>query len=453
MNEKEILALEEKLKGLLKKNLENKEARFSLAALYYNFGNSFLRKKKFNEAIKNYFQSIKIDQNFVPSYYNLGNVYKEKGDLEKAIKYFKIAVKIDPKNIPAKINLGVANSANGNSKECIEHFNDLLIEDNYKLSLNNKFESDIRYSLGIELLREGNYEEGLKNYEYRLEASDYPLDLNQYKKRPKDLNEIKNKKILAVAEQGFGDVFQFVRYLKLLEKYTSDIYLKCNKKLFRILSCIKSIKKFYDFNEKIEDYDFCIPLMSMPFLFGTNLKNIPNFSYILPEKKLVDKWRDKLKEKKGFKIGLFWQGNTESSGSKKRAIKLNDLETLLELKKIDFISLQKGDGHEQIKKTKFSKHMSDNNNIIDVGEDAFIDSAAIIKNLDLIISSDTSIIHLSGAIGTKVWMLEPKVPNWPWTNYGTTTPWYSSLIIFRQEKVNNWKKPIKDLKNELLKIL
>ena len=167
MNEKEIFALEEKLKGLLKKNPENKEARFSLAALYYNFGNSFLRKKKFNEAIKNYFQSIKIDQNFVPSYYNLGNVYKEKEDLEKAIKYFKIAVKIDPKNIPAKINLGVANSANGNSKECIEHFNDLLIEDNYKLSLNNKLESDIRYSLGIELLREGNYEEGLKNYEYR----------------------------------------------------------------------------------------------------------------------------------------------------------------------------------------------------------------------------------------------------------------------------------------------
>ena len=79
--------------------------------------------------------------------------------------------------------------------------------------------------------------------------------------------------------------------------------------------------------------------------------------------------------------------------------------------------------------------MSDNNNIIDVGEDAFIDSAAIIKNLDLIISSDTSIIHLSGAIGTKVWMLEPKVPNWPWTNYGTTTPWYSSLIIFRQENL------------------
>ena len=126
---------------------------------------------------------------------------------------------------------------------------------------------------------------------------------------------------------------------------------------------------------------------------------------------------------------------------------------LLELKKIDFISLQKGEGHEQIEKTKFSKCMIDYNDIIDTGKDAFIDTAAIIKNLDLVISSDTSIVHLSGAIGTKVWMLEPKVPNWTWTNYGTTTPWYSSLKIFRQEKANNWKKPIKDLKNKLSKIL
>ena len=97
--------------------------------------------------------------------------------------------------------------------------------------------------------------------------------------------------------------------------------------------------------------------------------------------------------------------------------------------------------------------MIDNNNNIDIGKDAFIDTAAIIKNLDLVISSDTSIVHLSGAIGTKVWMLEPKVPNWPWTNYGETTPWYLNLEIFRQEKRNNWEKPIKSLKSKLLKIL
>ena len=453
MEEKKIIELKKKLEDLLNKEQNNTDARLSLAALYYNLGNSFLRKKKFDEAIKNYLKSVAIDKKFVSSYYNLGNVYKEKENLEKAVEYFKVAVKIDPNNIPAKINLGVANSAIGDSKECIKHFKDLLTQNNYKSNLNKTMEYDIRYSLGIELLREGKYEEGLKNYEYRLQASDYPLDLNQYKKKPKDLNEIKNKKILAVAEQGFGDVFQFIRYLKLLEKHTFEIYFQCNKKLFRVLSCIKSIKKFYNFNDKVEDYDFCIPLMSLPLLFSTDLKTIPNFSYIYPEEKLVNDWNNKLKENKGFKVGLFWQGNTESSGSKKRAIKLKDLETLLELKKIDFISLQKGSGHEQIEKTRFSKYMSDNNNIIDSGGDAFIDTAAIIKNLDLVISSDTSIVHLSGAIGTKVWMLEPKIPNWTWTNYGTTTSWYSSLEIFRQEKADDWKKPVKDLKNKLSEIL
>ena len=272
MVEKRILEIKKKLEDLLKKDPENKEARFSLAGLYYNLGNSFFRKKKFDDAIANYLKSIESDKKFVHSYYNLGNVYKERDDLEKAIKYFEITTEVDPNNISPKINLAVSSSASGNSKESIKHFRDLLIKDNYKSNLNNTIESDIRYSLGIELLREGNYEDGLKNYEYRLEASDYPLTLSEYKKKPKNLNEIKNKKVLAVAEQGFGDVFQFIRYLKLLEKYTSEIYLQCNKKLFRILSCIKSIKKFYAFNEKIENYDFCIPLMSLPFLFVPRYK-------------------------------------------------------------------------------------------------------------------------------------------------------------------------------------
>ena len=454
MDEKKTIELKKKLEDLLNKDPNNLDTRFSLAALYYNLGNSFLRKRKYDSAIKKYFESVKIDKRFVHSYYNLGNAYKEKNDLEKAIKYFSVAVKIDKNNIPAKTNLAVAYSANGNSKECIKNFKDILSKNNYKSNLDNKMESDIRYSLGIELLREGKYEEGLKNYECRLSASDYPLDLKLYKNKPSSLDEIKNKKVLVIAEQGFGDVFQFIRYLKLLEKYTLEIYFQCNKKMFRILSCIKSIKKFYDFNEKIGDYDFCIPLMSMPLLFNSNLKTIPNFSsYIHPEEKLVNDWNVKLKKKENFKIGLFWQGNIKSSGSEKRSIKLKDLETLLELKKINFISIQKGEGHEQIKKTKFFNCLVDNNNIIDIGEDAFIDSAAIIKNLDLVISSDTSIVHLSGAIGTKIWMLEPKVPNWPWTNYGKTTTWYPKLEIFRQETINNWEKPIKDIKNKLSEIL
>jgi len=453
MKENELLELEKKLKDLLSKNPNDKDARFSLAALYYNLGNSFLRQKKFNDAIKNYLKSIELDKKFIHSYYNLGNVYKEKNDLEKAIKYFQTTTELDNNNVPAKINLAVAHSASGNSKECIRNFEDLLSKNNYKSNLNNKMEADIRYSLGIELLREGNYEEGLKNYEHRLEASDYPLIINENKKKLKSLDEIKNKKVLAVAEQGLGDVLQFVRYLKLLKKYASEIYLQCNKKLFRILSSIGCINKFYDLDDKIENYDFYIPLMSLPYLFKTNLKNIPNFYYIKPEENLVNEWKNKLKGKKGFKIGLFWQGNIESSGAIERAIKLKDLEVLLDFKNVDFVSLQKGNGHEQIKESRFSEYMIDNNDNIDTGEDAFIDTAAIIKNLDLIISSDTSIVHLSGAIGKKVWMLEPKIPNWPWTNYGRTSPWYKSLEIFRQKKKNNWEQPIKDLKNKLLKNL
>ena len=453
MEKKKIFEIKKKLEELLKKNPNDKDSKFSLAALYYNLGNSFLRQKKNDEAIKNYLKSIEIDKKFIHSYYNLGNAFKEKNNLEKAIKFFQKTTELDLDNIPAKINLAVAHSANGNSKEAIKNFNDLVLKNNYKSILNNKMEADIRYSLGIEMLREGNYDEGLKNYEYRLKASDYPLILSENKKKPEKIDEIKNKKILIIAEQGFGDVLQFVRYVKLLEEYSEEVNLQCNKKLFRILSSVGGIKKFYDFEDTIENHDFYIPIMSLPYLFKTNLKNIPNFNYIKPEKNLVEEWKNKLKEKKGFKIGLFWQGNVDSSGSKSRAIKLKDLEILLEFKNLDFISLQKGNGHEQIKDSKFYKYMNDNNDIIDIGDDAFIDTAAIIKNLDLIISSDTSIVHLSGAIGKKTWMLEPKVPNWPWTNYGRMSPWYKNLEIFRQEEKSNWEKPIKDIKNKLSKVL
>ena len=450
MDKKEILKLKEKFENILINEPDNKEALFSLAALFYNLGNLYLKEKKIDIAIKNYLKSIKIDKEFVHSYYNLGIAYKEKEDLNNAIKFFKIVVDQELNNIPAKINLAVANSAIGNSKDCIKHFSDLLTNNNYKSNINDSMESDIRYSLGIELLREGRYKEGLENYEYRLQASDYTLELDQYKNKVKNLNEIKNKKILVISEQGIGDTFQFIRYIKLLEKHASEIYFQCNKKLFRILSCIKSIKKFYDFDDKIEYYDFCIPLLSLPRLFNSNLKTIPNFShYIIPEEKLVNLWKKKLKNI-DFKIGLFWKGNTESSGAKKRAIKLKSLETLLDIKKINFISLQKGEGHEEIKETKFYNLMDDNDRIIDMGKDSFIDTAAIIKNLDLVISIDTGMVQLCGAIGTEIWMLCPKVPNWPWTNYGRLTPWYSNLKIFRQEKINDWKKPIDNLKKQLV---
>ena len=115
MDKKKIIELKKKFEDLLSKEPNNKDTLFSLAALHYNLGNSSLRKKKIDIAIKHYLQSIKVDKKFVSSYYNLGNAYKEKEDLEKAIKYFKTAVDIDPNNIPAKINLGVANSAIGNN--------------------------------------------------------------------------------------------------------------------------------------------------------------------------------------------------------------------------------------------------------------------------------------------------------------------------------------------------
>ena len=185
MKKNEFSDLKKKLEDLLEKDPKNKNARFSLAAFYYNLGNSFLRKKKFDDAIKNYLKSIEIDEKFIHSYYNLGNAYKEKNNLEKAIKYFQITTELDLKNIPAKINLAVSLSAIGNSKECIRNFKDLLLKNTYNSNLNDKMEADIRYSLGIELLREGNYEEGLKNYEYRLQASDYPIIIDGNKKKTK----------------------------------------------------------------------------------------------------------------------------------------------------------------------------------------------------------------------------------------------------------------------------
>jgi len=376
--------------------------------------------------------------------YALARAHLDLARVEEAKRLFTQLIDINSNNSLAWLGYGVVLKEMRDLEGAIEAFK------RAKVGLPNEYDAD--YNLACIQLLQGNLLVGFEGFESRKKQSN-PVGYRSYGVPEWSGSESLNgKTILIHEEQGIGDTIQFMRYLPLLSDLGAKIIFAVEPKLRRLLSISPFKFTFVDPELPTVSFDYHCALMSLPHAFKTTLNTIPrHVPYLFPESARSKHWNGKL-GKKGFKIGICWQGS-RSKIDQGRSIPLSEFYRLARLKNVSLLSLQKGYGEEQLRDTPPDINILSLGNEYDSEQDAFIDAAAVIANCDLVISSDTAIAHLAGALGVNTWLALRKVPDWRWMLDRNDSPWYPSMWLFRQSTAGDWTSVFNDMENELRALL
>ena len=410
------------------------------AEAHYNLGNALGKKCKPDEAASCFSKAIELKPEYVEAHNNLGSVFHKQGKLDEAASCFSKAIELKPDYTEAHINLGNVFQEQGRFDEAMVCYN-LAIElkpDYAEAHMNRSFA----------LMLTGNFEEGWPEYEWRLHTKD---SISKTFQQPRwDGTPLNGKSILVHAEQGLGDTIQFVRYLPMVQSKGGHVIFECQKDLLRLLENSAGFDEIIEkatTSEENSHFDVQVPLLSLPGIFGTTFKNIPSkVPYITVDPEPVKQWSERIEHNDDFKIGIVWAGSPHHKNDRNRSCKLEDFTQLAEIPDLIFYSLQKGPASAEVNyPPKGMKTINLEDSLID-----FADTAALIANLDLVISIDTSVAHLAGAIGKPVWNLLSFVPDWRWLLGRDDSPWYPDMRLFRQTRPNDWTGVFEQVKKALL---
>ena len=403
--------------------------------VYGNLGAICGMQGRLDELIELLKKALQLKPNYPQAHYNLGNALKEQGDLDAAIASYNKALQLKPNYTEAHYNLGIALQEQGDLGAAIASYNKALqLKPNYP---------DAHGSLSMTELLGGDYKRGWERYEYRFECKDDKGILNA--KPPCEQwaggRLIKGSKLLLVSEQGLGDTLQFMRYAIALREQGASVSFCAQPKLHSLIktSGIDPSPLTPQQANKIND-GLWIPLLSVPRHLGVSPQNpIITESYIKTTDELIDKWKGIFLSEQRPIIGINWQGNPshEKTSSKGRSLPLETFAPIAHLTNASLLSLQKGFGSEQLETCSFRDRFVSCQPQVDETWD-FLETAAIIANCDLVITSDTSVAHLAGGMGKNTWVLLKKVPEWRWGLEGDTTFWYPSMRLFRQRERGDW---------------
>ena len=411
-------------------------------AAHYNLGKVFNKLGKRNKAISCYEKAIQIEPKHADSYNALGVLHGDLGEHQKAISCYEKAIQINP-NAGWYSNLGTVFKELGEHSKAIFCYEKAIkMDPNY---------AETHHNLALMLLLKSDFDKGFDEYEWRrkIPSNNYYKEVKL--KAPEWRGEnLTNKTILILSEQGIGDIIQFARYLYILkDNYSTNIIFRMHKRLVHLF--VNSKFKIITNEDTIPHYDFYKYLMSLPQIFYNKTKNFPKqINYIPKNTKIILKWKNKLSKIKGIKIGITWQGNKMYRGDRLRSIPLNFFEPLFTIEKINFINLQKGFGIEQIENFKYKNKLYDFSSEVDNGSSAFEDTIGILNNVDLVISSDTAVPHLSATMGIATWVLLPFSPDWRNFLKIKHSLWYEHIKIYRQEKLDRWQGIFKKVKKDLI---
>ena len=421
------------------------EIKPNFSEAYYHLGNILESIGKLKEAELSLRKAIELKPDFAEVYFNLGSILRDFGKLTEAELSLRNVIKLKPDFAEAYSNLGNILKALGKLEEAESSLHKAIeIRSDY---------SEAIFNLSLIQMLKGDYKSGLKNYEFRfLQNKSIILHAKPKIKRIADKKIEKNKKLLVISEQGLGDTLQFMRYIPYLRSQGLDVLFSAQKQLHSLIKASDiDLNPLTQDQTNIVSGDQWIPLLSIPKYLDLSPNNpIITNRYIFSTKKLINKWRSKLIHEKRPIIGINWQGNpnAEKGSQEGRSIPLEIFSILAKNNNLNFLSLQKGFGSQQLDECSFRGDFVSCQSEIDLTWD-FLENAAIIENCDLIITSDTSIAHLAGGLGKKSWLLLKDIPDWRWGLRGKSTFWYSSMKLFRQTVKHDWPEVMNKVLNEL----
>ena len=316
------------------------------------------------------------------------------------------------------------------------------------LNLNPSY-YEAQFCKGFTLLLQGDFENGLPMYESRWGSDSIGQTLGRrFFNEPTWLGveSIEGKTILLYGEQGLGDFIQFCRYAKLISNLGARVILEVPAPLEQLLLGLEGVSEFIVQGDKLPSFDCCCPLLSLPLACKTELTTIPSStSYIASDPVKVDKWRSRLGVKTKKRIGIAWSSMSNFQGDAIRSLLFSEFIHAFPADKFEYICLQK-----ELKSCD-QEIFNMQNNVKFFGDELkdFSDTAALIENVDLVVSTCTSIPHLSAALGRETWILLSKVPDWRWLLDGIDSPWYPTVKLFRQGVLGDWDGALKNLRADL----
>jgi Flp pilus assembly protein TadD len=372
---------------------------------------------RYEEAESSYTKALAADPNYLNAAYNSGALFQLQDRLPEAIERYRSVIRCRPDHVEAHNNLGNTLFALNRTDEALAAYKRAV-----QLDGGN---AQAHWNLALAYLLTGDFRRGWREYEWRLRqpgASPRAFRVPLWDGSPLD-----GRRILLHSEQGYGDTIQFVRYASLVKSAGGRIILECQPALVRLLARMPDIEMAVARGQELPEFDCHAPLLSVPRLFSAIPAKAP---YLDVDPALLDRWRSKVPDG-GTRVGIAWAGNPGHLNDRKRSIPFALMSELMNTPGVRFVGLQKDS-------PGLASELDD-----------FADTAAVIAHLDMVVSVDTAVAHLGGAMGKPVWTLLPFAPDWRWMLNRDDTPWYPTMRLFRQPAPGDWTSVLARVRQEL----
>jgi tetratricopeptide (TPR) repeat protein len=408
------------------------------ARLLTNRGMSLFELARFDEAHESAMAAIAADRGFALAWRCRGMVEIRRAELDEALASFDAALAISASEADVYCGRAIALKELCRYEEARADFDRALALD--------PRHAEAKANKGALLLLLGAFEEGWELFEHRWVLDDRPKAEIGYRWPEWRGEPLAGKSIIVLDEAGLGDALQFSRYAPLLARAGARVTYHCRPSLLRVMRAFGREVEVTAQPPQDAAHDYCVTLCSLPRAFATRADNIPGAAYLSAEPERVAHWRERLGGD-GFKVGIAWHGSSHSRSDHTRAAPLSAFAPLAAVTGVRLVSLQKNFGAEQMRDAPMRVEALGAD--FDAGPDAFVDTAAVIENLDLVVTIDTSIAHLAGALGKPVWIAIKHSPEWRWQLEREDSPWYESARLFRQKARGDWSETFERIAHAL----
>jgi tetratricopeptide (TPR) repeat protein len=479
LEKKEPMHATEHLQKAIELDPYHTKAHLQLAKVYH-------AEKKKEQALDLLQKAAAINPDLLDVQYELASFFSDEQQYARALEHADILVAKQPENIHYSFQRANILNMMHRTQDALDGYKKILEKhpDNVSVLYNiaytlkklgriadampyyhktlerNPEHIEAHFSLGLAYLITGDFKRGWQKYEWRWKRSAQEGTERRYTQPLWDGSPLNGKKIYLYAEQGLGDTYQFIRYAQEAKKRGGYVIVAVQRPLLDIIKNCPYIDRVMSLQERCTDFDVYAPLMSLPYILNTTIDTIPlDIPYLHATPELEQKWAERLSHDTKFKVGICWQGNDKYSTPFLRSVvaaksaPLNLFAQLGSVEGVSVYNLQRETGTDQLNSIHNNFKLITFEGDFDSSNGRFMDTAAVMRNLDLIITIDTSIGHIAAGLGMPTWVLIPEPPDWRWMLDRADTPWYPNMRLFRQPTPGDWETVMGTIVCELGKLV